>query len=325
MEEKITNIITKLNLFDNKKKSLPYKVSVDKISSISESELKINDIKIDEMTTNINRLVQKINNETIYTNELEQKDITEENMRKLKEYYNVIIFELKSYTIEKSELKKVRSKDSDASSGDYILMFYEIINTLGTYNKYYLAYLLSNVLSLNIFFKLYVKLKSNRFITDKYIDDAINEIFNGSFFDINYDKTDIDANTEYNILRFIKTNLSDGSITLTNNEFEINLKIYSEKDTAEPYNNSNCESQGYLKIPVFTESYDYNYKKINILSKYDNKIIVNDFLFQINYYGCVAIFGVPTPARRQFILFNKKLGKKLKFNNLYEEFNYLNE
>ena len=129
----------------------------------------------------------------------------------------------------------------------------------------------------------------------------------------------------YNILRFQKNNLSDGSITLANNGFEINLKINSEKDTAEPYNNSNCEAEGYLKIPVFTESYDYNFKKINILFKYDNKIVVNDFLFQINYYGCVAIFGVPTPARRQFILFNKNIGKKLKFFNFYEELNYLND
>ncbi len=325
MEEKITNIIKKLNLVENKNPKLPYKVSISKLPDNIGLEIESYNKKLDEFNDKIIGLENKINNPTIYTNDLGQEQITKENMVKLKNYYDLLIEELKSFTTINPSKRKTNSKNvANDSQGDNILNFYEISNTLDTYTKYYLAYLLSNILSLNIFLKIYIIMKKYVYITDNYINEAIKKVFEGNIYDINFDKIDDSPDTIYNILRFEKTDISENNILLVNNGFEINLNINLEKDSNEPYNHSNCEAEGILKVPIFTESFDKNFKKISLTFRYDNKIINNNFAFEINYYGCTAVFGVATTARRQFILSNKS-NNKLKFYNFYDDFNYLND
>ncbi len=309
MDTKIQILIDKLNakLSDDKIiPNLPYLVDIDKIneeiiSKISDSQAKIN--KFSEL---INQIVQKVNNSNIYTNDKPQSSIQLEDMDKLRDLYQELLNELLKFRTE----EKVQTP----LGGNVRYNYYNIKPITNVYAKYYLAYLLSNIISLLQFFKIFSETLKLTEIDNENITNMLDELSSKKRLVIYFNNIGNGNDIVRDCISFNKT--SDNPNQLENNGFIITIKFESKSDGTKAKKGVSCKKDS-KQLIIFNETLDYNFKLIKFIFKIDNLELINNFVFNINYYECKQI-GTTTPYALQFVLSNNE--SKLKFFNKYKGF-----
>jgi hypothetical protein len=315
MNRKIDEIISKLDTIFTRPKmvsTLPYTVNLSNLNPELVSAIGENQAIVQQFSDSINQLVSKVNNQNIYTNAKTQRQISLDDMNKLKEYYESLLEELKKYITENKSIEK--SVDKKNTIGKTIYKYWEINQTTNIYKKYYLCYLLANIISLKQFFKIYTDTLKLLEVNDEKITGLINGLMSQQKLIIFLDKVEEGDNTIRNCVSFVKQ--TDKSNQLENNGFIFSIKILSTKDSARSINDMNC-TKGPNQVVIFNEESNYNFKKINFVCKVEDVELVNNFIFDINYYGCKPVGGTTSYAL-QFILINRQ--SKLKFLNNYNGF-----
>lgn len=315
MNTKINEIIKKLDTIFTRPKiisTLPYTVNLSNLNPELVSIISENQSIVQQFSDSISQLVSKVNSQNIYTNAKTQRLISLEDMNKLKEYYESLIDEFKKYITENKSLEK--SVDKKNSVGKTIYKYWKINQTTNVYKKYYLGYLLANIVSLKQFFKIYTDTLKLTEVNDEKITELISSLMTQQKLIIFLDKVEEGASTIRNCVSFVKP--VDKPNHLENNGFAFTIKTNSTKDSVRPITGQIC-TKGPNQLVIFNEESNFNFKKINFVCKVEDVELVNNFIFDINYYGCKLVGGTTSYAL-QFILNNGQ--SKLKFLNNYNGF-----
>jgi hypothetical protein len=309
LETKLKEIINKLNIvLDHPELKSPYTLNLENLTPDIINNIQTNQDFVKEFVNTINELVAKVNNPEIYTNAKSQDLIDKTDMDKLKIFYEKLLNELNNYIkkkINESPTDTVDTFNLENSLDQNTNNYYEIIPITNIYKKYYLGYLISNIITLKQYFKIFSEIVKLTEINVKNIKSIIDNLNSESNLIIYLNDNSRDC------VSFSITKLDDQTNLLTNNTFNIKMTTINTFDNKSPVEN---QCQRFFAIK-YDENLQFNFTVINIKFTIDDddKELTDNFIFNINYYKCKSkdIYLL------QFVLNNKE--SKLKFLNNYKE------